>query len=713
MITKTGNFFHLEGKNISYVIAIGSDGTLVHSYYGKKIRVNENYKTSFNTLGNTLVCADDGVYERYMPEYSDYGYCDLHTPAYRVKNSDGNSISNPLYKDYIIKDGVSEIKGMPSVIKGNANAKTLEITLADEVTGLEIILCYTVFDEYNVIARNVKFVNTSDKKLELKSAYSSTLELRSGSHDLIYFPGSWARERNFTRIHITEGMENNVSNMRGPSGHNMNPFVMIADSDATENSGNVYSMSLVYSGNHSTCVMSDNNKNIRILQGINPFGFDWELNGGDEFETPQSIMCFSDCGIGGISRELADLVRSNLCRSTWTYKERPVLINNWEGTYFDFNEEKLLAIAKRAKEAGVELFVLDDGWFGKRDNDDCSLGDWIPDKRKLPNGIDGLADKINALGMSFGLWFEPEMISPDSDLYRAHPDWAISVPGRTPIQKRNQYILDLSRDDVCEYAIEAVSKILASANISYVKWDMNRQMTDMPCDSYNHKYILGFYKIMSAITERFPNILFEGCAGGGGRFDMGVLAYMPQIWTSDNSDAASRLKIQYSTSMGYPTSAMGAHVTASPNHQNGRITPLKTRANVAYSGTFGYELDITKVSDEEFEEIKEQIVRFKELRKFIPYGDLYRVENPYDSNLCTWEIVSKDKSEAFVMSCRILSQIGYEAVLRLTGLDADADYLDKESGIVYGGDELMYKGIERVFDKNDFASFVMHLVKQK
>lgn len=473
-----------------------------------------------------------------------------------MKNVDGNSISQLKYKDYTIKENyIPEIEGMPSLFIGNKSAQTLEITLEDKISGVEVVLSYSVFDDYDVILRNTRIHNISDSTIEIDSAYSANLDIAKGNYDLIYFSGGWGREREFCRCEIQQGAKIDISNARGGSGHTLNPFIMVSEHNADEDKGNVYGFSLIYSGNHSSMIECDQYGNIRVQQGINPFMFKWTLEKGESFVTPQCVMCYSENGIGGLSRELNDVYRTNLCRSKWADKDRPILINNWEATYFDFDEDKLLSIAKRAKEAGVELFVLDDGWFGTRNDDFSGLGDWTVNYDKLPSGIDGLAKKINDIGLKFGLWFEPEMVNPDSDLYRAHPDWAISVPNRISSLSRNQLILDLSRDDVCDYIITAVSDVLKSANIEYVKWDMNRPMTDMPYEGYNHKYTLGFYKIMDAITGAFPNILFEGCSGGGGRFDAGVLAYMPQIWTSDNSDAAARLKIQYATSMGYPVSA--------------------------------------------------------------------------------------------------------------------------------------------------------------
>lgn len=714
MIEKTDNIFKLTGKDISYIIEITPNGAPVNAYFGKKLRTyNSNVQINKDS-GWCIHLPDGEIFDRTMTEYPSYGYADLHNPMYMVQGSDGSCVSHLVYKDYEIKDGVCELDGMPYITVGEKNAQTLELTLRDDITGLEAVLSYVVFDEYNIIARSARLVNTASETMTIKSAYSGGFSLSCGGYDAIYFAGGWANERNMIRTEIKSGMKLNISNATGGSGHDINPFFMIADKSATEDFGNVYSMSLVYSGNHAGEIICDKYDNVRVMQGINPLGFEWELVGGASFETPQCVMGFSDVGIGGISRELSDLYRNNLCRSKFTHKERPILINNWEATYFDFNEDKLLKIAEKAKEAGIELFVLDDGWFGTRNDDLRGLGDWFVNREKLPSGIDGLAKKVNELGLKFGLWFEPEMVNPNSDLYRKHPEWAVSVSGRTPASVRHQYILDLSREDVCEYVIGAVSDILSTASISYVKWDMNRCMTDMPCMGYNHKYILGLYKVMKEITERFPDVLFEGCAGGGGRFDAGILAYMPQIWASDNSDAVARLGIQYSTSIGYPMSAVSAHVTAVPNHQNGRVTSLKTRAEVAYSGVFGYELDITKMSDEEFEVIKAQIVKAKELRSLMREGDFYRIKSPYEGNYCEWETVLKDKTEAFLMSCRILSRANSEnPLVKFKGLAPDMQYVDSETGKIYGGDELMYKGVRAEYAEEDFQTFTMHVKKVK
>ena len=711
MIIKNNNTFHLQGRNISYIMAVDSFGNLIHIHYGRKLHDKDYDKTNTKYVDWAAYDENNITLENTQQEYPSYGHTDLRNPAYTVKNVDGNSISQLKYKDYTIKENyIPEIEGMPSLFIGNKSAQTLEITLEDKISGVEVVLSYSVFDDYDVILRNTRIHNISDSTIEIDSAYSANLDIAKGNYDLIYFSGGWGREREFCRCEIQQGAKIDISNARGGSGHTLNPFIMVSEHNADDDKGNVYGFSLIYSGNHSSMIECDQYGNIRVQQGINPFMFKWTLEKGESFVTPQCVMCYSENGIGGLSRELNDVYRTNLCRSKWADKDRPILINNWEATYFDFDEDKLLSIAKRAKEAGVELFVLDDGWFGTRNDDFSGLGDWTVNYDKLPSGIDGLAKKINDIGLKFGLWFEPEMVNPDSDLYRAHPDWAISVPNRISSLSRNQLILDLSRDDVCDYIITAVSDVLKSANIEYVKWDMNRPMTDMPYEGYNHKYTLGFYKIMDAITGAFPNILFEGCSGGGGRFDAGVLAYIPQIWTSDNSDAAARLKIQYATSMGYPVSAISAHVTAVPNHQNGRITSLKMRADTAYAGVFGYELDITKMSDTELAEIKKQVETDKKLRTLMRTGDFYRILSPYETNYCSWEMVSKDKKEVFFYSAKIFSVANsHDIRIKLKGLDAEAKYMDTVTGEVYGGDELMYYGVEPKYDMHDFASYTMML----
>lgn len=707
-IMQNGKTIHLQGKNISYVMFENEEGDLLHFYFGKKIADRDYSLMTDEWAEEYGFATNEFALDVYPQEYPSYGHSDLRNPAYQILNKYDNAVSQLKVKEYIIhREKTAEVNGMPCLFKGSQNVDTLEIILYDKHIDFEAHLYYTVFSEYDIIARNVVFVNKSDAEIELMSAYSLNLDLPIGDYDMIHFAGAWGREREMVRTPLKFGVKIEAENARGGSGHQMNPFAMICSHDAGENHGEVYGFSLIYSGNHSTVAKVDQFGGLRIQQGINPYQFKWVLNPDECFYTPQSVMCYSDEGFGKMSREYHDVYRNNLMKSKYTNDIRPILINNWEGTYFDFTEEKLIEMAKKAKEVGIELFVLDDGWFGERNSDKCSLGDWTVNMEKLPSGIDGLAKKINDIGLKFGLWFEPEMVSPDSKLYKSHPDWAVKLNERMPVEIRHQLILDLSRDEVCDYVVNAVSNILKSANIEYVKWDMNRQMTDMMSIGYNHKYTLGYYRVMSAITEAFPNVLFEGCSAGGGRFDAGVLAYMPQIWTSDNSDAVSRLKIQYSTSMCYPVYSISSHVTASPNHQVGRITSLKTRGDVAYMGTFGYELDITKASDEAFDEIKQQIEFEKQLRPLMRDGDLYRLRNPYEGNYCAWEIASKDKKKVFVFASKVLAAAqSKNPRLKLQGLVPDINYRDTQTGKIYGGDFLMYRGIKIDYKTKDFATEV-------
>lgn len=708
MIKQNGKTIHLMGKDISYVLFQNDDGDLLNFHFGRKIAdcdyslMKEQWEEWGGYASNVF-----GL-DVHAQEYPAYGLSDLRNPAYQLINKFGNFNSKLTVKDIIIHENeVIKVKDMPSLNKGDSKADTLEVVLCDEIIDLQVHLYYVVFEEYNIIARHAVIINKADCDIELSSAYSASVDFPKGEFDMIHFAGAWGRERDLIRTPLRQGVKVEAANARGASGHQINPFVMICSENADEVHGDVYGFSLVYSGNHSTVATIDQFGFLRVQQGINPHAFRWTLKKDESFCTPQSIICYSDEGFGKMTRTYHDVIRNNLMTSRYTHKERPILINNWEGTYFDFTEEKLLSMAKKAKEAGIELFVLDDGWFGERNDDRRGLGDWFVNKNKLPCGIDGLAKQMNDIGMKFGLWFEPEMVNPDSDLFRAHPDWAVHVDERKSIECRQQLVLDLSKDEVCEYIIKVVSDILANANIEYVKWDMNRQLTDMPCLGYNHKYTLGYYKIMDAIVTAFPHVLFEGCSSGGGRYDCGVLAYMPQIWTSDNSDAGARLKIQYTTSMCYPIYAIGSHVTAVPNHQCGRTTRLKTRGDVAYMGAFGYELDITKCSDKEFEEIKEQVKFEKDIRELMCKGDFYRLVSPYENNYCSWETVSKDKNKVFLFACKIIA-VAHDKnpKIKLQGLDPHKQYKDMKSGKIYGGDMLMYKGINVPFKGDDFASEV-------
>ncbi len=711
MIIKNGNTVHLKGREMSYVMMVSEQGDLLNFHFGQALD-DSDFSEMYDEWKRVGFSSNVVGLDRLAQEYPSYGYRDLRVPAYEVVNKCGNCLSQLKVKDFVIHENVTaQIDGMPSLYAGDKKADTLEAILCDDVIGLEVHLFYTVFDKYNIVARNTLIVNKSEEDMILKRVYSASVDLPKGDYEMLSFAGAQCDERNIMRTPLRRGVANEVDTARGCA-HNVNPFVIVAEAGAGEDNGDVYGFSLIYSGNHSTVVKTEMFEDVRVLQGINPFGFKKVLKPGESFVTPQSVICYSNCGFGKMSREYHDVYRNNLMRSKFTHENRPVLLNNWEGTYFDFTEEKLIAMAKKAHEAGVELFVLDDGWFGKRDSDDNSLGDWVVYEKKLPNGISGLAKKVNEIGMKFGLWFEPEMISRDSDLYRAHPDWTVTVDERTPVEMRYQLILDFSRSEVCDYIIESVSKILREANIEYVKWDFNRMMTDMPREGFNHEFTLGFYRVMKTITESFPNVLFEGCASGGGRFDPGVLAYMPQIWTSDNSDAGARMKIQYATSMCYPVSSISAHVTAVPNHQCGRVTSLKSRGDTAYIGIFGYELDITKMTDEEIDEIKQQIKFAKRIAPTVREGDFYRISNPFESNFCSWQVVSKDKAHAVLYTARMMAVANrYGFTVKLKGLDPDKMYRDTATGKVYSGALLMHRGKRVQYVEGDFATEVFEFVE--
>ena len=716
MILEVGKTLHLQTKNTSYVMYRNHEEDLLNFHYGRKIAPLDYTQDPalLQEAFQVIVSTNQHPHLSSLPqEYSVYGRSEQRHPALQLTNALGNSIVCLKYKEHRILEGQAfRMEGMPTLF---GKADTLEVVLADDAIGLEVVLYYVVFEEYDVIARNAVIVNNADAPIELKSAYSCNVDLPQGKYDLIHFCGDWGRERGMEKTAVAKGAIVEICDNTGRGSRWNNPFVMVTSPDADEEHGDVYGFNLIYSGNHSTVAQMDWAGRLRIQQGISDQSFSWLLEPGEEFLTPQSVMCFSSSGFGELSRKYHGLYHNHLIPGGWAKKQRPILLNSWEGCYFDFDEAKLLEMAENAKKVGIELFVLDDGWFGKRDDAKSSLGDWFVNERKLPQGLKGLADKINAMGMEFGLWFEPEMISPDSQLCRAHPDWVVRVPQIEPIEYRYQWVLDMSNPAVCDYLVEVISDVLRSANITYFKWDMNRIVCDVPYDGFYHSYVLGYYDVMARLTEGFPNILFEGCCSGGGRFDPGVLAYMPQIWTSDDSDAIARLKIQYATSMCYPLSTMGAHVSPVPNHQVGRITSLKTRADVAYFGMFGYELDIAQMKEEELAQVKEQIAFAKRIQPLIREGIFHRLRSPFEGNECIWQVVSEDQSHAFVMGCRVLSIIRnnrqLEDKVRLRGLDPDAVYEDVATGKRYPGSLLMGRGIQMRYAVEDFATCTMELKK--
>ena len=716
--------FHLKAKDTSYVMGILRDGYLAHLYWGKGIGAyhHSNFLQYLDRgfSGNPYQHKEDRTFslDTLPQEYPQYGSTDFRKPAYQIQLENGSTVSDLRYVAHTIFKGKTPLLGLPATyVESDDEAETLEITLEDSLIGLKVILSYTVFEQYNAMTRSVRFVNEGNQSIKLLQALSVNVDFRDAEFDFLHLHGAHVKERHIERQPLRHGIQS-VESTRGSSSHQHNPFIALLRKGTTEDTGEVYGFNFVYSGNFLAQAEVDQFRNTRVTMGINPFDFTWKLETGESFQTPEAVMVYSSAGLGDMSRTFHELYRTRLVRGTYRDQVRPILVNNWEATYFDFNEEKILEIAEVGREVGIELFVLDDGWFGKRDDDRSSLGDWFVDKEKLPNGLNHLASDVNAKGMKFGLWFEPEMISVDSDLYREHPDWCLHVPDRTRSESRNQLILDFSRDDVCKEITKRVSNILASAPITYVKWDMNRNMTEigsavLPADRQRetaHRYMLGLYKVMEEITTSFPHILFESCSGGGGRFDPGMLYYMPQIWTSDNTDAVSRLKIQYGTSLVYPIVSMGAHVSAVPNHQVDRSTSMKMRGDVAMSGNLGYELDLTKLTNEEKEIVKEQVSAYKEIRSLIQFGEFYRLMSPFEGNQTAWMFTNKDKSEVIVYYFRVLAEPAAPMTfLRLKGIDVTKQYEHIGTNNIYGGDELAYAGLSIPIElKGDFQSKVWY-----
>ena len=591
--------------------------------------------------------------------------------------------------------------------------------MKDDLTGLVVELTYTAFRNFDAITRSARFINKGDKKITILNAMSASIDFMDAGYDMLQLSGAWARERHIEKRPLAPGTQS-IESRRGASSHQQNPFMALITPGCTEFTGEAYGFSLVYSGNFLATCEVDQFSTTRAAIGINPYCFSWLLEPGESFQTPEAVLVYSAEGLSGMSDTYHRLYRNNLARGVHRDAPRPVLINNWEATYFAFDEEKLLEIAMAASAIGVELFVLDDGWFGVRNEDNCSLGDWIVNADKLPGGIKGIAEKVNALGMKFGLWFEPEMISKDSDLYRAHPDWCLHVEGRRRTDSRNQLVLDMSRPEVCDYIIDSVSAVLKSSPIDYVKWDMNRSLLEVASVSLPvgrrqetfHRYVLGLYRVLETITSAFPELLFESCSGGGGRFDPGMLHYMPQTWTSDDTDAVERLKIQHGTSIVYPAVSMGAHVSAVPNHQVHRTTPLIARIHTAMAGNFGLELDLSKLTQQETDMLKTHIDLYKnEVRDVIQFGRMYRLKSPFEDGATAWQFVSPDKSRAILFFFRVLAEAQEPfRTIRLVGLDPEKTYKEAVFGARYKGDMLMNAGLSSPIFLGDYGSALIRFV---
>ena len=754
---KQSKCFHLYNNEVSYIMRIMENGQLENLYYGKKIHDKEDFAYFHDEAmrSQMSVCIPEpGLLSMQYTrqEYPSYGTGDYRSPAVTIAQENGSRIIDFKYAGHEIYSGKKEILPLPATyVEEKEEAETLEVTLHDNVMDTDLILSYTIYEAYPVITRNTKFVHKGKEKIVLERAMSASVEFLDMDYEMVQLSGGWSRERYVKNRKLEMGIQS-IQSLNGTCcGAEHNPFLALKRPHTTESQGEVYGFSLVYSGNYLGQVEVSTFDMTRVMMGINPEDFSWELKSGESFQTPEVVMVYSDKGLNKMSQTYHRLYRKRLMHGEWRDKARPILLNNWEATYFDFNEEKILTIAKKAKEAGVELFVLDDGWFGARNDDYRGLGDWYVNLEKLPDGISGLSKKVEELGLKFGLWVELEMVNKDSDLYRAHPDWIISAPNRFESHARHQNVLDFSRKEVVDYIYEMIAKVIRESSISYIKWDMNRYMSEpyskgsAPCEQGKvmHKYILGVYDLYTRLTTEFPHILFESCASGGARFDPAMLYFAPQTWCSDDTDASERTKIQYGTSYVYPIVSMGSHVSAVPNHQMHRITPIETRANVAYFGTFGYELDLNLLSDAEIETVKKQIAFMKEHRELIQMdGDFYRLLSPFEGNETAWMVVSSDKTQAVAAFYQRLNKVNASWLrLKLDGLDVNTKYevscdmapvtsYDAKIAEAYGhktdedsvktyqayGDELMSAGIpidrEELNKKGgDFASLLYTLKK--
>lgn len=713
--------FTLETDHTMYQMQADAYGVLRHLWYGAKTGCDMSYLQDYPDVGfsgNIYAAGNDRSYslDTLPLEYAGAGVGDFRVPAVAAVHADGSSALDLRYYSHTVKPGKYGIEGLPAVYAAEDEAETLEVVLRDTASAVEVTLLYAVLPALDLVTRCARIRNLGETPVTLTKAASLCLDISRGSWEWVHFHGRHAMERQMERRLLFHGIQE-IGSTRGTSSHHQNPTVLLCTPDCTETAGACIGAALVYSGSHQTRLECDQLGQVRMVMGIHPDLFRWELKAGETFSTPEVMLSYSDTGLETLSHHFHQAIREHICRGKYQLAERPVLINNWEATYFGFDTEKILHIAEEAARLGVDMLVLDDGWFGKRDDDCSGLGDWFVNETKLSGGLHDLVEKIKGMGMRFGIWFEPEMISEDSDLYRKHPDWAIRIPDRAPMRSRYQLVLDMANPEVQEYLFRVMSDVLHSADISYVKWDMNRSISDwytrtLPADRQGempHRYVLGLYALLERLTAAFPDVLFEGCSGGGGRFDAGMLYYCPQIWCSDDTDAYERTKIQYGTSFFYPVSAVGSHVSTVPNHQTGRITPFETRGTVAMAGSFGYELDLNLLSDGEKQEVAEQIRQFKTYGPLIHNGKYYRLTNPMAEDAALWEFAAQDGSEVLVQGMLFHAEANVlRRTVQLRGLDAEKRYRLDGTEQVYTGAALMAGGVLLPKAWGDYTPVTMH-----
>ncbi|WP_270376609.1 alpha-galactosidase [Mediterraneibacter faecis] len=718
--------FTLQTKNTTYQMQVDRYGFLLHLYYGKKTDTCMDYLLTYydrGFSGNPYDAGEDRTYsmDTLPQEFPCYGNGDFRSTAFAVENADGSMSCDLRYKSHKIFDGKYNLEGLPAVYASEEEAQTLEILMEDPVTGVKVVLLYGVLPAQDIITRSVSVKNESSGKIYLNKIESASLDFLYGDYELLTFYGRHAMERNVQRVPVVHGTQK-IGSVRGTSSHQYNPMMILAEKETTEDKGNCYAMSFVYSGCFQGEVLKDQLNQTRMMLGLQEEAFRYPLETGEMFQAPEVILSYSSEGMNRLSQNLHHCIRQHICRGKYKEEIRPILINSWEAAYFDFTGDTIYELAKAAKEVNIDMLVMDDGWFGKRDDDNSGLGDWFVNEKKLGGTLGNLIKRINDLGVKFGIWIEPEMVSEDSDLYRKHPDWALTVPGRNPVRSRNQLVLDFSRKEVVDEIYDQICKVLDQGNIEYVKWDMNRSLMDVYSSVTRdqgrvlHDYVLGLYDFLERLVQRYPNLLIEGCSGGGGRFDAGMMYYTPQIWCSDNTDAIDRLRIQYGTSFGYPVSVVGSHVSAVPNHQTGRKTPLHTRGVVAMSGTFGYELNLMKLSEEEKQEIREQIAEYKSYAPIIQNGLYYRLSNPTTEEICAWEFVHTDEKEQSKVLLNIVMQVihGNMTVnyVKLQGLEETAVYREEKSGKRYTGAALMYGGMPLPIEPGEYQAYQYCFVKE-